>query len=276
MIPTDRPVGVFWYKGVAPKEIGYSKLIFPDGQPHITLDEEVKDSEVVIKASITSPDSLFDVLMLEDVLAAGDNTVHLYIDYLMGGRMDRPISTEDSVELAIVTRVLKTCKFETIAILDPHSRASTRLLGAAHDYPYFKAGEVLSDCDPATTVIIAPDKGATERVVRMTDDSGFQIVHCSKHRDPKTGKLSDPTIEDDPALVDGKRCVIFDDICDGGRTFTNLAKVLREAGAISVDLFVTHGIFSKGRELEGIDTIYSTDSYRTDDASPSFTPITRG
>lgn len=256
---TDRAVRIVRHNG---EEIEYGKLIFPDGQPHITLCENVADQEVTIIASITSPDALFDVLMLDDVLTAGNNVVHLYVEYLMGGRMDRSISTEDSVELAIVARVLNTCAFETITILDPHSRMSTQLLGAAHDYPYSRAHEILSHYDPANTVIIAPDEGSTERVVRLTDDTDFRIVQCSKQRESRTGKLSGFAIEDDPALVDNKCCLIFDDICDGGGTFVGLAKVLRAAGATSVDLFVTHGIFSKGRDLEGIDIVYSTNSYR--------------
>jgi ribose-phosphate pyrophosphokinase len=57
------------------------------------------------------------------------------------------------------------------------------------------------------------------------------------------------------------RCLIVDDICDGGATFVALARKLREAGAIEVSLFVTHGIFSKGKDLEGIDNIYTTGSF---------------
>ncbi len=61
----------------------------------------------------------------------------------------------------------------------------------------------------------------------------------------------------------GKYCVIVDDICDGGRTFIELAKTLKEGGAQRVVLYVTHGIFSKGiYPLEKyIDEVYTTNSF---------------
>lgn len=55
--------------------------------------------------------------------------------------------------------------------------------------------------------------------------------------------------------------LIVDDICDGGGTFVGLAKELRAAGATRVYLYVTHGIFSKRLPLEGIDHVYTTDSF---------------
>ena len=63
--------------------------------------------------------------------------------------------------------------------------------------------------------------------------------------------------------VTGKSVLIADDICDGGRTFIELAKVLKERGAAHIHLHVTHGIFSKGKAVfEGlIDTVTSTYDY---------------
>lgn len=69
-------------------------------------------------------------------------------------------------------------------------------------------------------------------------------------------------ILDDVDLTD-KTVMILDDICDGGRTFIEAVKHLREAGAKRVELYVTHGIFSKGVENlldNGIDHIYTTNS----------------
>ena len=67
----------------------------------------------------------------------------------------------------------------------------------------------------------------------------------------------------DATRVRDKVCLILDDICDGGGTFTGLSHVLRGTyGARAVDLFVTHGIFSKGLPLDGIRAVHTTDSYR--------------
>ena len=81
-----------------------------------------------------------------------------------------------------------------------------------------------------------------------------------------TGNITKTTVLHDD--FGGKDCVIVDDICDGGRTFIELAKVLKERGAGKIGLFVTHGIFSQGVGVlfdNGIDFIYTTDSFDQSD-----------
>jgi ribose-phosphate pyrophosphokinase len=64
----------------------------------------------------------------------------------------------------------------------------------------------------------------------------------------------------------GEDCVVIDDLCDGGFTFTQLGSMLREQGAKSLTLIITHGIFTKGtKELtELYDNIYTTNSFHQD------------
>ncbi len=240
--------------------VGYEEFTFPDGQRHITLDDEIRAHDVWVTASITDADSLFDLLLLKDVLDNTQNKTYLRIEYLLGGRMDRRINDRQPFTLKVVTDVLRNAGFEAIHVMDPHSRESLHRLHATAIYP----GEflsVLAKYDPDRTVVVQPDRGARERVANMVFGTAFEVVECSKERDQASGRLSGFKIGN-PRRVNGKQCLIVDDICDGGATFVALAKLLREAGAVSVDLFVTHGIFSKGRELEGIDNVYSTDSFK--------------
>jgi len=64
----------------------------------------------------------------------------------------------------------------------------------------------------------------------------------------------------------GKNLVIVDDICDGGRTFIELARVLKEKGANKVALYVTHGIFSQGLDVlkEHIDHVYCVHAFNAE------------
>jgi len=245
-------------------EIGYEKFTFPDGQPHIRLNEHVEQKRVEIEVSITSPADLFDLLLVTDILAHSENEIDLYIRYLMGGRMDRAIDHQSPRTLGVVTTMLHqgtSYAFESITILDPHSNVSTMLLNAATRYPLPEVWAMLDNYRSEDVVIVIPDDGAMERVHRMTEGTGFtRFVQGHKKRDSATGKLSGFSV-DDIETVAGFQCIMIDDLCDGGYTFTGIAKLLREAGAIQVDLFVTHGVFSKGRNLDGIDNIYTTNSY---------------
>lgn len=245
-------------------EIGYEKLTFPDGQPHIKLNQVVEKKYVDITVSITSPDDLFDLMLVTEILTRSENDIHLYIRYLMGGRMDRPIDDQSPDTLSVVAMMLRDgtgYAFDSITVLDPHSEMSTRRLVAEAHYPLRDVWEMLENYRPEDVVIVIPDDGAKERVHRMTEGTAFtRFVQGHKKRDPINGKLSGFSV-DDIKTVEGYQCIMIDDLCDGGYTFTGIAKLLREAGAIQVDLFVTHGVFSKGRNLDGIDNIYTTNSY---------------
>lgn len=245
--------------------IGYTPFIFPDGQRHITLEADVNYSEVTITTSLCSADDLFDLLLVNDILRHNHNGVHLQIDYLTGARMDRRINDRQPATLEVVASIINTAQFKSVRVLDPHSSASLDFI-ARSEPPIYAMTEFLTalkDFRVDDTVIIQPDKGAEERVREMTRGLGFNIVTCSKERDQATGKLSGFKV-DSPISVRGMRCLIVDDICDGGGTFVDLAKVLRAAGAIEVSLFVTHGIFSKGMIAlwkGGIDNIYYSGSF---------------
>jgi ribose-phosphate pyrophosphokinase len=88
------------------------------------------------------------------------------------------------------------------------------------------------------------------------------VVECSKSRDVKTGKLTGFKVYAED--LEGKDCLIVDDICDGGGTFIGLAGELKKKNAGNLYLAVTHGIFSKGfEELEKcFDKIFTTDSFK--------------
>ncbi len=238
---------------------------FPDGQRHITLEQEIKYSDVVITTKITCADDLFDLLLIKDILDNGKNNVGLRIEYLMGGRMDRRIDSRQPFTLKVVCDIIRAAKFTYILVLDPHSEATLSRLVATSYFPRKEFHNVLKKYKPRNTIIIIPDKGAKYRVNTLLQGTDFiDIVQCYKDRDEQTGKLSGFRIEV-PNRINGKICLIVDDICDGGGTFIGLAEQLRNAGAIRVDLFVTHGIFSKGfinLWKNGIDSIYATDSYR--------------
>ena len=111
-------------------------------------------------------------------------------------------------------------------------------------------------------MLVAPDAGALKKidaVARATGVSEYAIL--SKKRDVASGNLTGFALV--AGDVRGRVLLIVDDLCDAGGTFIGSAQVLRDAGAHSVSLYVTHGIFSKGVEhllSNGVDAIYTTTS----------------
>ena len=88
------------------------------------------------------------------------------------------------------------------------------------------------------------------------------MIECSKSRDVKTGKLKGFKVYADD--LQGKDCLIVDDICDGGGTFMGLAEELKNKNAGNLYLAVSHGIFSKGFDhlAEHFTKIFTTDSFQ--------------
>lgn len=238
-------------------DVPIKQFTFPDGQRHLEILLR-EPGPATIEARIANADELFDVLLAKDALSTRGCPVALDIRYLLGARMDRQLSPDQPFTLAVVARQLLSAGFQRIRVLDPHSEASLRLLGASAVYPQRLFARLLL-ARTLETILIAPDVGATDRVQRLSPSS-FRILQGHKHRDPLTGTLSAFSVEDTGA-VRGKSCLIVDDLCDGGGTFVGLARLLNDAGATAVDLFVTHGIFSKGTPLKGLRAICTTDSY---------------
>ena len=254
---------------------GLRTKIFTDGQPHIELDQEVVDGKHVdISFAIRNPEDLMNLMMISEILDNAKVTSHLTIKYLMADRMERRMSDTQPATLKVVCKAINTYfPNSTVAIFCPHSDAASFLLNNYVDskqseknfYHWVNKKVGREDFD-----MILPDQGAGKRWFNYFMKTAFvknRKVECSKKRDMDTGALSHFVV---PYEVK-EHCVIVDDLCDGGRTFMGLAEKLRKKGAKRVDLAVCHGIFSYGYDLKGIDHIYTTDSYRTQEQHDNVT-----
>lgn len=123
-------------------------------------------------------------------------------------------------------------------------------------------------------LIVSPDAGAYKKIFKLCTELKYarEIVLCNKIRDVSTGAIIKTTC--DIENFNGEDLVIVDDICDGGGTFILLANELRKRNCGKIILVVSHGIFSKGLEaLEGVDFIYSTDSFKNIEDTDKFRQI---
>lgn len=94
--------------------------------------------------------------------------------------------------------------------------------------------------------VVFPDKGAARRGYPTLDRGHLTL---DKVRDPLSGDITGLRVVGPTINLRGKSCIIVDDICDGGRTFIEAAKLLYSLGTKEVYLFTTHGIYSKGTSV---------------------------
>lgn len=240
------------------KQEGCKVLLFPDKQPHVTLTGELDDNTVVI-CSITDSQKLLELCMLTDVLNNFQTYKVLHIPYLLGARYDRMMEVNGSFDLKVIAKIINSLNYDGVVLYDVHSDVSTALIDKAVNLDNKFVVDRYRGND---AVLIIPDAGAAKKAANYANwnDRITNTVHCVKHRDLSTGNISLQVL--DGERCKGRNCVIIDDICDGGRTFINIAKEIKEFEPATLSLMVTHGIFSNGfEELEKwFDAIVTTNS----------------
>ncbi|MEO8386655.1 MAG: phosphoribosyltransferase family protein [Betaproteobacteria bacterium] len=258
-------------------DIAFRRFTFPDGQPHIEFDAEVlrlaaAKGPIEMIGAIKSGGDLLNMALAFDAVRSAlpeSRPLSLNISYLLGARMDRRIASGQPASLTIVAGIINsfTSGLAHVRVLDPHSSVLlAELHRAAPLHPDTLIAYALSRLEHEEgkpPVVVIPDAGAVPRTTAILArlNAPHAVARCTKKRDSQTGKLSGFQLAEGD--VAGRTAIIVDDICDGGGTFSGIASVLREHGAQRVYLCVTHGIFSKGLAIAGIDGIFSTDSYAT-------------
>jgi ribose-phosphate pyrophosphokinase len=170
----------------------------------------------------------------------------LFIPYIPSSRQDR-VKGNEAATLEVYTTILKSLvKAVSITYLDPHSIATSTMLGTkaielptkiAHSWQHLK-----------NFTFVSPDLGAVSRVRKHAGNE--PILIADKVRDYTTGEITEIRLLNPDDVYETEQFIVIDDICDGGRTFIELAKVIRNQFGIHVNmhLIVTHGFFTKGVE----------------------------
>lgn len=195
------------------------------------------------------------LFQLQHLLDTRDIRTTLTIKYLPYARQDKEVSNTSTFALKTFLKIFRTFNFHKVIIMDPHNFDAVRP-GCQMEavYPDDAMVDVMNLVKP--DLFCYPDKGALNKYSKIYIEP---YVYGEKDRDQLTGNIKSYKLVGE---VYDKNVLIVDDICDGGMTFKLLARDLLAAGAKEVNLFVTHGIFSKGlRTLNdsGIKKIFTQD-----------------
>ena len=267
-------------------EIEYKKIRYPDGQQSIVISGEqrkllpdnaceffvidkFKDIDNVIIMS-----RMNNFLDLELIICAnqalkgvGVKSVSLYVPYFLGGRSDRKFEFRGVNYLKnVISPIINNQWFDEVYSLDPHSdvlgfcvnnfnaRHPARISDIDHENKFDSLRCFF--CDNIEICIVAPDAGSYKKVLKfyksiknyptMWKNLKISFMVADKERDyDGSVSIEIPTLNQS----ENTRYFVIDDICDGGRTFIELAKKIKEQRPnAELYLYVTHGIFSNGFE----------------------------
>lgn len=216
---------------------------------------------VDIIAHLKNSDDIMSLLLVSDAIDRQYKNAKKYLtlNYVPYARQDRVCNEGESLSVSVMTKLINSCGFAKVKIADPHSDVTTALI---KDVDILESYDILKHKDLSQYHIVAPDAGAYKKAYKWAQKKGaLGVITANKVRDVRTGNIVSVGVDAD---VKGLKLFVVDDICDGGRTFIELAKCLD--GAKSLELFVTHGIFSKGTKVltDLYDKVYSTNSFHGD------------
>ncbi|WP_047788487.1 ribose-phosphate diphosphokinase [Tenacibaculum mesophilum] len=246
--------------------VDYNFFTFSGGEPHIKIISELENvSEVTITHRIQSFNDIGTLLLATNALKnMGIAKLHVVLPYFPAARQDRLMISGEPLSIKVYADIINAQNFKSVTVFDPHSEVTPALLNNCKVIDNHKFIELVTQQLSEDLTLISPDGGALKKIYKVAAYlQNYEVVECSKSRNVKTGQLTGFKVYADD--LQGKDCLIVDDICDGGGTFLGLAKELKAKNAGNLYLTISHGIFSKGfDELEKHFTkIFTTDSFKT-------------
>ncbi len=252
------------------QDVPHESFVFSGGEIQVKLDTTTDpmwmDYTLKVTARIKSAHDLMELGLVCNALNEQGKSYSITLPYLPYARQDRVCVKGEAHGVRFILEYLHMiCEAEEITCYDLHSDvplATGYLRNVSQDtiLHHYRSHFIGYD------TLISPDAGSLKKIYKAaTALEIYNVVKADKVRDVLSGEITSTEVYAES--LKGKHCLIVDDICDGGRTFIELAKVLKAKGAERVGLYVTHGIFSKPiRHLynAGINEIYTTDTWTED------------
>ena len=247
---------------------------FADEEVYVEIKENIRGEDVFVIESTSYPanDNLMELLVIIDALKrASAKRITAVLPYFGYARQDRKPGPRTPISAKLVANLISTAGADRVLTVDLHAEQIQGFFDIPTDNLF--AGPVFSrdikdQFDLSNLVAVSPDIGGVVRARAIASKFGASIAIVDKRR-PKAGESEVMNIIGD---VDGKDCIILDDIIDSAGTICNAADKLIEIGAKSVTAYVTHGVLtgkalsrikdSKLKEVVITDTINNTENVK--------------
>lgn len=234
-------------------------LVFSGGEVQVRLlDLPAQADSATVTQHIYDSNQFIELLLVTNALReryGADFPVDLVCPYLPYARQDRVCYPGEAFSLKVACDLINAQRYRSVTVFDVHSKVAMSLLERCANLTpavlleaYFGELEAADRRDGTNRrrniAIVSPDKGAVARASEVSRKYDLELVMAEKVRDPNNGKIVSTRVN--CQHLESRELLIIDDICDGGKTFIELARELRKITTGRIGLYVTHGIFSKG------------------------------
>jgi ribose-phosphate pyrophosphokinase len=228
---------------------------FSDGEVTVEVHQNVRARDVFVVQSTCAPtnDNLMELLIMVDALKrASARRITAVIPYFGYARQDRrPRSTRVPISAKVVANLLETVGIERVLTMDLHADQIQGFFDIPVDNIY-ASPVLLADLkskDYRDLIVVSPDVGGVVRARALAKQLGCDLAIIDKRRSAANVAEVMHVIGE----IEGRNCVIMDDMIDTAGTLVKAADVLKERGAQSVYAYCTHAVFS-GPAIERIAT----------------------
>ena len=226
---------------------------FSDGEVTVEINQNVRAREVFVVQSTCAPtnDNLMELIIMVDALKrASAERISVVIPYFGYARQDRrPRSSRVPITAKVVANMLQAVGVHRVMTMDLHADQIQGFFDIPVDNVYASPvllGDLRSK-NYEDLLVVSPDVGGVVRARALAKQLGCDMAIIDKRR-PKANVSEVMHVIGD---IEGRNCVIMDDMIDTAGTLVKAAEVLKERGAKSVYAYCTHPVFS-GPAIERI------------------------
>ena len=241
---------------------------FANGEIYARYDESVRGSDAFVIQSHTSPinEWLMEQLTVIDALKrASAKRITVVAPFYPYARQDKKGRGREPISARLVADLFKAAGADRIMSIDLHAAQIQGFFDGPVDHLFAMPvllEEFKNSLDPATLTVVSPDMGRVRVADIWSDKLGVPLAIIHKRRDPLVpNQVSVHEIVGD---VNGRVCLLVDDLIDTGRTIVKAAEALKANGAIGVVVAATHAVFSNPAtqilQSDFIDRVVVTDT----------------
>lgn len=226
---------------------------FSDGEIFAEIQENVRGVDVYVVQPTCAPanDNLMELLIIVDALKrASAGSITAVIPYYGYARQDRKVAPRTPITAKLVADLLTAAGVQRVVSVDLHAGQIQGFFSIPFDHLYamppfleYLRGRYHNE----KPVFVSPDAGGVERTRAYAKRLGFDLAIIDKRRE----RANVSEVMNIVGEIEGRDCVIIDDMIDTAGTLTNGAKALKEQGARTVSAAATHGVLS-GAAVERI------------------------
>ncbi|MBT5435456.1 MAG: ribose-phosphate pyrophosphokinase [Rhodospirillaceae bacterium] len=245
---------------------------FSDLEIFVEVQENVRGEDVFVIQSTSYPanDHLMELLITIDALRrASARRITAVMPYYGYSRQDRKVDSRTPISAKLVANLITVAGANRVLTLDLHAGQIQGFFDIPVDNLYaapLMVQDIQDNLNGDGLTIVSPDVGGVFRARQIAKRLDADLAIVDKRRE-RAGISEVMNIIGD---VEGRRCILVDDIVDSGGTLCNAAKALKDAGATRVDAHIVHGVLSGGAvgriEASVMDSLSITDSIRATEA----------